>query len=166
MFNLPTDDDSSTPRVIEIDEPAETLTKMILAMYRDHCENLPPSKVHFKLLYDMMKIHDKYDTQIIRQQVEQDWEVALASDPFGGFAFASHIDDVELGKKAIKLMKLRSGVGYCLDVNIWEAISHAKLSWQLELVKLTLSLGRVVGDKFRVYVATDSSDVAARFNPK
>jgi hypothetical protein len=166
MFDLPIDADPSTPHVITIDEPANTLSRMIEAMYGDHYKHLPPSKIDFKLLYDMMKIHDKYDTQIIRQQVEQDWAVALASDPFGGFTFASHIDDLELGKKAIKLMKLDPGQYYSLDINIWEAMSHAKPTWQLELAKLIMSLEVGIGDKFSVKVRTNTSTIAARFNPQ
>jgi hypothetical protein len=126
--------------------------------------------------YSVLRSHDKFQVPDARRAAECRLESNLEQDPFAGFAFASQHDDLQLGRKAIKLIDLQVGVGGRLD--FWKQISEAKPSWQLALAQLVMPFISRYHDKppppgvksvaisYHAAVKTDLRDIAAAFNPR
>ena len=126
--------------------------------------------------YSVLQSHDKFQVPNARRAAERRLESDLEQDPFAGFAFASHHDDLHLGRMAIELIDLQVGVGGRLD--FWKQISDARPSWQLALAQLVMPFisryhdhppppgVKRVAVSYHAAVEPDLWDIAADLNPR
>lgn len=80
--------------------------------------------------------HDKFDIHIDKYDPNEAFHSALKKDPFAALAYASQINDLDLGRRAIQLIQVD---GPLLTIyGIWNLISNVKPTWQLAFARLIL----------------------------
>ena len=155
MFTLPTSvqpaASQDVPIVLEesTDDVERMLRRLYVARYSLHnCS--PPTLAS---LHSAVKLHDKYDIELGRIESYEALHQALVGDPWGALAYASQVNDVELGRQAI--LRLRSDRDETDSDDIWYTMSKAKIkpSWQVAFATL------VTGTHYSGYLAS-GADVA------
>jgi hypothetical protein len=138
MFSLPNGGTwlSSVNDSVNLEETADVIERILYPIYSSHYYPLVLEKEEERLgqLHAIVKAHDKFDIETNRFQAETAFKWALAEDPWAGLAYASHDNDLEVGRFAIQYLQLD-------DLNhndIWEVLSDVKPSWQIALAKLIL----------------------------
>jgi non-ribosomal peptide synthetase component F len=136
MFSLPNAGigASSVNASINLEETADVIERMLYAIHSSQYAPLVLEASSLRQLHAAVKVHDKFDIETNRFQAETAFKWALAEDPWAGLAYASHDNDLEVGRFAIQYLQLH-------DLNhndIWEVLSDVKPSWQIALAKLIL----------------------------
>ena len=179
MFTLPTTG-TAIEEPINLEETADVLGRLLNGIFSSQFDpSILPAK-GLGQLHALAKAHDKFGIETHQFEAKAAFNSALKDDPWAGLAHASHINDLELGRNAIQLMRLDK----TYDSDIWELLSDVKPTWQIALARLVLpkmkneSCDYYDGDeedrltdvewygmsstKFRISM----KEVAKRFNPK
>jgi hypothetical protein len=167
-FSIPAvgETQGSRDHPIEIDETADDL-----ALFFD---SLGASPGHFaaKITDDMagqatlLRMAGKYDATDLLAEVEKRLQNLIVWQPYKVLAFASTINDVELGRRAIRHIEFKHlSVG---GGDIWSLISDLTLTWQIAFARLVmprLSRDDFTRDSVKVKCNVDMNDIAERFDP-
>ena len=141
MFSLPNADAGASSvndsvNSVNVEETAYVIERILNGMSpRQYDLPSPPT---LEQLHGAVRAHDKFDITINRSHATAALRYALSEDPWTGLAYASHINDLALGRMAIELMGPGDidGDGCC----IWESLSdlNVKPTWQIAFLKLIL----------------------------
>jgi hypothetical protein len=138
MFSLPSTglESSPTNEPIKLDEAAGVVARLLCGIYSKHYAPPVLSIVVLDFLHDTVRAHDKFDIQTDQSETKMALQAALTAQPWTGLAYASHINDLALGKRAIELIRLDEVNNY--GSSIWELLSRMKPTWQIALARLIL----------------------------
>lgn len=179
MFSLPTTGTTvtSSSNPITIQQPAAVLERMLHGFYSSEYNPDILPKPTLDQLYATVKMHDMFGIDINRVEADKALHLALKQDPFRGLAYASHINDIELGRSAIQLMRFST-----TWFSLWKKMSDIKPAWQLALIKLLSPLHSIVYVDPSTYTSDEDEssreiiwrskskatlkDIAAKFDPK
>jgi hypothetical protein len=182
MFSLPDAGTgaSSANDSVSLEETANVIERMLHAIYSSRCDDLVPVTRDVGLLNAIVEAHDKFDIETHRFEAKAALDSALRQNPWEGFGYASHNNDLRLGRIAIQLMRLEETD----DSDIWDLLSDVKPTWQIALGRLILP--RMKNESFSFYEGDEEEqlsgiewyrmcstgfrlnmrEVAKRFNPK
>jgi hypothetical protein len=172
MFSIPSPNTSlALTEPIFIDENAEALATVMseLSNHR-RIEDEEYSSWGIVTLEAALRIYEKFDIQHTRHEMEERLDGLIENAPYEAFVIASRQHNLDLGRKAIKLMTLPNDVTVGGDLNIWSAISGARLSWQVALMRLLVPQPKI-SNKLYTYVPlaglnVDLDEVAEKFHPQ
>ena len=181
MFSLPSTGVGaiSIDEPINLDEPADVIERMLHGLYSSHYDPAVLPLPSLRQLHLAAKAHDKFDIGINQSKANMALYLALKGDPWTGFAYASHINDLELGRRAIQLMRFNEGEEDP-DFDLWESLADVKPAWQLAFAKVLSPNYRVYcedpigylgseGDRTYIFQSDwqmSLKDMADKFNPK
>jgi hypothetical protein len=136
MFSLPPDSLSlNDSEPIFIDEKAEVLAFIISELQLSDHQDIRDQTCcteDVSVLHATVVACDKFDIDGPKGKAEARLQQALRKNPFKAFVTASRERNLDLGRRAIKFMRLRQ------DLNFWDAIGSARYSWQLALTRLLI----------------------------
>lgn len=171
MFSIPTTPLSTVQsEPIYIDERADVLALVLSLLHRDQkWDEIVDLEADVTVLYAAVKLHDKFDIQSTRDEVDGDLYSALRREPFKIFAIASRQNNLELGRMAIENM--RHSPHRADKFDFWQEVSEATLSWQVALARFLMTkptLWETGNDKDNDITALTEIDMAAvaeKFEP-
>lgn len=127
-----------------------------------------------EMLYADIKLHKKYNIKVTRADADVKLHMMLKQNPFAGLAFASHQNDLLLGRQAIRLIRFETDMEHHFD--LWNKMADVKHSWQLALASLLLRVYAYDNPPYdyplreattlEVKCDIDLDQVALAFNPK
>jgi hypothetical protein len=155
MFSMPytNTEAASVNEVINLEETADVIERILHGLYSSRYDPSVLSSPCLRQLHAAVKAHDKFDIQTNQFKATMSFESALKRDPWAGLAFASHINDLALGRDAIKLIRLHKI--YEGGAGIWEMMSDIKPNWQIAFARLILPK---IHSEFPEYYHVDFAD--------
>jgi hypothetical protein len=138
MFSLPDNDTEAvfSNEEINLEETADVMERILHGLISTQYDPNFLSSPTLRQLHAAVKAHDKYDIEINRLKATLAFKSALKNDPWAGLAYASHINDLTLGRHAIELLQFdkieKDGTGF------WGMMADVKPSWQIALARLIL----------------------------
>jgi len=145
---------SSVNDSVDLEETADVIERMLYPIYSNQYDPLVLEKEEESLgqLHAIVKAHDKFKIETNRSQAKSARKSALMQNPWAALAYASHTNDLDLGRLAIQLLPLSS----INDSDIWELLSHVKPTWQIALGKLILP--KIINGSFSYYNDNSEDD--------
>ena len=133
IFSLPDTHGVSSPnQPIDLDEPADVIERVLHGLYASRLNNR--SDPSLEVLQAAVRSHDKFNIDTGLKMAEEALHRGITKDPFAAFTYASQQGDLDLGRQAIRLIRLDSGENRI--IKLWSMMSDAKPSWQLALADL------------------------------
>lgn len=173
MFTLPqSPGGTSTANAIFIDEEATHMEAFFDTLTRDAWDG-EWSSMSVELRIVILSISTKFDFELVRIEAEKEVTGMLGCSSKDVLVLASWRQDIELGQKAIRRLKifLDSYVEY--ELPFWTFCRNMRPEWQIELASLLLPKFKKdphsVGDQGWLARSTPRcslDDIADRFDPK
>lgn len=149
MFSLPNGGTgpSSVNDTVNLEGTADVIARMLYPIYSKQYDHLVLEEEEESLgqLHAIVKAHDKFNIETNRSQAQSARKWALMQNPWAALAYASHSNDLELGRLVIQLLPL-SNIN---DSDIWELLSDVKPTWQIALGRLILP--KIMNEYFSYY---------------
>ena len=156
---------------IFIDENAEALAAVMseLSNYRQ-IEDEEYSSWGICTLEAALRIYEKFDIHHTRQVMEERLRDLIKSAPYEAFVIASRQENIDLGRRAIRLMNPPNDTTVDGNFDMWSAISGARLAWQIALMRLLVPQPKYIYEWHSwIQIAgenVDLEDVAEMFAPQ